>query len=219
MLKPTAKQRILTVRQRIGIMGIVLLFLTSLSGCSSVSAPDSTPTATAWQERSVALNRLSYWHINGKIAVRTPNDSGSATVDWMQESSRFNIALTAPLGVGGLKLTGQPGAVSLTTANGQRYTAASPEQLLAERWGWRLPVSNLNYWVRGLPAPQSPYQTNFDQYHRLSTLQQTGWTVQYLGYTRVGGLELPNRLTINSPALKTKIIIYRWDLGDGTTSG
>lgn len=206
------------MRQRIGMIGIVLLLLTSLSGCSGVTAPDSIPTATAWQDRSAALSRLQYWHINGKIAVRTPNDSGSATVDWLQNSSRFNIALTAPLGAGGLQLTGQPGAVSLTMANGQRYTAASPEQLLAERWGWKLPVSNLNYWVRGLPAPQSPYQSNFDSYHRLSSLQQAGWTVQYLGYTRVGSLELPNRLTITSSALKTKLLIYHWDLDPGSTS-
>ena len=47
----------------------------------------------------------------------------------------------------------------LQTSDGKRYNAASPEQLLAEQWGFHLPVSNMKYWVRGLPVPGIPATT------------------------------------------------------------
>lgn len=201
------------MRQTLWICGIAFLLFTGLSGCSSISAPESTPTSAPWKERLTSLSRIQDWNVNGKIAVQTTNDSGSATIDWAQRNSRFNIALSAPLGAGGLTLTGQPGLVTLIMSDGKRYTAKSPEQLLAERWGWQLPVSNLNYWIRGLPSPRSTYNGHFDMYNRLSSLEQDGWSIQYLGYTNVGSIELPNRITMSSAALKTKVVIHHWRLG------
>lgn len=187
----------------------LLVFL--LSSCSWVSTPPSAPGAQIpWKDRQVALNRIDNWKINGKIAVQTPQDSGSASIDWVQNQQRFNIALMGPLGTNSLKLWGQPGSVTMETSNGKRVTAGSPEQLLREQWGWDLPVSNLSYWVRGIPVPGGDFNGQYDQYHRLTSLVQNGWNVQYLSYMNVGAVDLPNRISISSAKLKTKIVVYQW---------
>lgn len=192
------------------IIGTALLAFT-LTSCSTVTTPPPAPEVKIpKQDRQAALNKIQNWDVSGKIAVQTPNDSGSASVDWAQNHSSFNISLTGPLGSGGMKLSGHPGNVTLITADGKSYTSSSPEQLLTEKWGFHLPVSNLKYWIRGLPAPGSVGNTQFDAYGRLSELSQQGWRVRYLGYSRINGIDLPTKIFANSKALNVKMMIYNW---------
>ncbi len=194
------------------LMISIVLFL---SACATIAPPTSTTTVTTpkytWAERQTSLKRIHQWQINGKIAVQTAQDSGSASFNWTQINRQYELSIMGPLGSGSIKLTGQPGAVLLITADGKSYTAKSAEQLLAERWGFNLPLSSLTYWIRGLPVPDMTYSKQLDTENRLSELTQQGWQIQFLNYTTVGKNDLPNKLAITSPVLKTKLIIYSWN--------
>src|SRR5690606_20516933 len=111
---------------------------------------------------------LDGWQINGKVGIRAPGDSGSGTLFWLQRRDYFDIRLSGPLGRGASRLTGHRGEVVLEVANQGRYQAASPEALLEEQMGWRLPVSHLIWWVRGLPAPDSRSRLTLDGDSRLA---------------------------------------------------
>jgi outer membrane lipoprotein LolB len=204
------KQRILTVARIIWIFVLTLWII----GCTTIAPPTQPPAVkTPRKEREVALNRIQSWQLNGKIGVQTAQHSGSANVDWTENHGRYTVSLTGPLGAGALKLTGQPGRVTMVTADGKRFTANNPEQLLAQHWGFHLPVSNLKYWVRGLPVPGVAYSSQSDAYNRLSSLMQQGWHVQYLSYMNTRGIDLPDRISISSPSLKTKLVIHQWKIG------
>lgn len=190
---------------------IVVWILTALSGCATV-APPAAPTSTVtWDARKTQLSRLQNWQLSGKIAVTTAQDSGSASVDWSQRAQNYTISLYGPLGANGMTLNGSAGRVTMQTSNGQTVSAASAEQLIAQQWGWKLPVSYLKYWVRGLPVPNLPQTSTFDGAHRLLALNQQGFSIQFSSYTTSGSLDLPSRLTINSPSFKSKIVIYKWN--------
>ncbi len=178
---------------------------------STASATSPSTISPSWSQRKIALTRLQQWQLNGKIAVQTAQDAGSASVDWLQAGKQYTISLFGPLGTHGMKLQGHPQQVTLTFADGKQYNANNPEELLAQQWGFRVPVSYLHYWIRGLPVPMVATNTmQFDDQHRLSSLSQQEWQVQFLGYTRVGTMDLPEKITITSAALKTKIVIYQW---------
>ncbi len=204
------------------VLGTLVCF-TALAGCASVSHPPATTTTTetpttsaqavSWKDRQAKLTSIQSFRVDGKIAVRTPRDSGSATVNWVQRHSSYSIALMGPLGSNGLKLQGQPGNVTLQTSDGKTYSANSAEQLLKERWGFHLPVSNMHYWIRGLPVPGMAANTRFDSDGRLSQLVQQGWNIQYLSYTKMGNVDLPEKMSITSPSLTVKIVIYQWNIG------
>jgi outer membrane lipoprotein LolB len=192
-----------------------LLFVSCLlTNCAT--KPKTTPalpiptTAPSWATRQAALNKLTTFTIKGKIAVQTPQESGSATLDWSQQQDHYLISLYGPLGAGGLKLSGQPGHITLKTNDGKTSTAGSPESLLKKVWGFNVPVSNLRYWVRGIPVPKLAYDSRLDNEHRLRQLIQAGYSIQFLGYTHTDGFDLPNKIFITSPSLKTKLIIYQW---------
>ena len=139
-------------------------------------------------------------------------DSGSATVGWMQHDVQYTVSMLGPLSTSALKLSDQPGLVTLEISDGKRFTASNPEELLAKQWGFNLPVSYLRYWIRGLPVPGIPSSDHYDASHRLTDLSQQGWQVQFLSYTRSNNLDLPSKLSISSPTLKVKIIVYSWDV-------
>jgi len=98
----------------------------------------------------------------------------------------------------------------LEVANQGRYEAPSPEALLEEQLGWRLPVSHLVWWVRGLPAPDSKSTLSLDGDSRLATLDQDGWQVQYLSYTEQNGYWLPERLKLHGQDLDVTLVIKDW---------
>lgn len=195
---------------------LICLIITSslfLVGCSTTSAPPSEPgVKMPWKNREHGLAKINAWNLNGKIGVQTAKDSGSASVQWTQSPGNYTLSFMGPLGSGGMTLKGRPGSVSLTTADGKTFTADSAESLLAEQWGYKLPVSYLKYWVRGMPVPNIASKTSFDQYNRLNSMQQQGWNIQYEGYTRTSLGDLPNKMNITSPSMRVKVIISSWQV-------
>jgi outer membrane lipoprotein LolB len=109
-----------------------------------------------------------------------------------------------------MTLTGQPGHVMLETASGKKFVANSLEQLFVQQTGLNLPVSDLYFWIRGLPVPNLPMQKQFDPYGRLSLLTQQDWQIQFLRYTHANQLDLPNKIFIKNQHINLKLVITTW---------
>jgi outer membrane lipoprotein LolB len=71
-------------------------------------------------------------------------------------------------------------------------------------------VSHLVWWVRGLPAPESKSTLNIDSNGRLATLQQDGWSLEYLSYTEQNGYSLPERIKLHGQDLDVTLVIKDW---------
>lgn len=197
-----------------GYIFLVLLF--SLAGCASVReqpGPLNHPVVS-WEKRQIALEHLQNWNISAVMAMRTQagNEGGTANLKWQQHQQDYSILLYGPLGADTTKIYGKPGRVFLETADGKKFDASTPELLLAQQTGWQLPVSDLYYWIRGLPAEGSPHRMQFDSSHHLVHLNQSGWTVDYLRYNTVNQIDVPTKLTLENIRLKIKIIINQWQI-------
>lgn len=198
-----------------------LFLLTTFSfflvSCTTVAPPQAPQVTTAkptnektWKSRENTLAQVKSWQVTGKIAVRTPKNSGTANVNWRENHGNYSVALSGPIGAGAMSLRGTPSSVTLTTSDGKKYSSGSAEQLLAQNWGFSLPVAHIRYWIKGLPVPGIPYKSQFDLENRLVSLQQAGFFIQYSNYTRSGSYDLPHRISMSSAQLKTKIVIYDW---------
>jgi outer membrane lipoprotein LolB len=200
------------------LLFIVILWLLTfgLSSCATVSSPPPVAVpqleAPSWGNRVQTLSNLQEWDLNALIAIRanTTRQAGSANLKWKQSQQRYDILLFGPLGAGAMKLAGTPGQVSLETADGKQFSAATPEALLRQQSGWNLPVSSLLYWIRGLPVPKLPAQKSFDAEHRLRQLSQQGWTIEYLRYQSIGKIDLPDKILLGNAEVNVKIIIKNW---------
>ena len=192
---------------------IVISLLALLTGCAGLTnreAIEGQGNPQLWKTHKAQISALDAWQINGKVGIRAPKDSGSGTLFWLQRQDYYDIRLSGPLGRGAARLTGRPGAILLEVANQGRYEAESPEALLEEQLGWRLPVSHLQWWVRGLPAPDSKSRVTLDSDSQLARLQQDGWDVEYLSYAEQNGYSLPQRIKLHGTNLDVTLVIKDW---------
>ncbi|TBU88346.1 lipoprotein localization factor LolB [Stutzerimonas kirkiae] len=192
------------------LIALLSLLLAGCAGLGPREAVEGTGNMQDWQIHKGRITPLDGWQVSGKIGIRAPRDSGSGTLFWLQRQDYFDIRLSGPLGRGATRLTGRADAVSLEIAGEGRFEASSPEELLAERLGWQLPVSNLFWWVRGLPSPDSRSRLSLDGDSRLQRLAQDGWEVQYLSYIEQNGYHLPERIRLQGHDLQITLVIKDW---------
>ena len=193
---------------------LLLLVLCSLiTACATLpQANQAHNAALSWKQRQTALTALTAWTIQGALAIGTAHTSESASLYLRQHQHHYQIDLFGPLGIGRNSLQGKPGEVTLTTSQGQQLHASSPEQLLHDTLGWSLPVSNLYYWLRGLPAPGITRHIRFDAYHHIHQLKQQGWSITYQRYAAVQQHDLPTEILLRYEGLRIKIVISQWQL-------
>ncbi len=192
---------------------LVFSLIALLAGCAGLAgreAVEGQGDREQWQAHKASVAALDGWQINGKVGIRAPKDSGSGTLFWLQRQGYFDIRLSGPLGRGAARLTGREGNVLLEVANQGRYEAESPEALLEDQLGWRLPVSHLLWWVRGLPAPGSKSRVTLDENSHLAHLEQDGWRLEYLSYTEQKGYRLPERIKLHGTDLDITLVIKDW---------
>lgn len=192
---------------------IVFSLITLLAGCAGLTGREAIEghgDAQQWKAHKDQISTLDAWQISGKVGIRAPRDSGSGTLFWLQRQDYSDIRLSGPLGRGAARLTGRPGSIVLEVANQGRYEAESPEALLEEQLGWRLPISHLLWWIRGLPAPDSKSKVTLDGASRLARLQQDGWDIEYLSYADQNGYSLPERIKLRGEDLDVTLVIKDW---------
>ena len=195
------------------IQHLLLAGLLLLAGCAGIGPREDVGgqgNAAGWRSHKAAVAVIDGWQISGKVGIRAPRDSGSGVLFWLQRRDYYDIRLSGPLGRGATRLTGREGDILLEVANQGRYQAESPEALLEEQIGWRLPVSHLLWWVRGLPAPDSRSRLTLNADSRLSQLEQDGWRVEYADYQQQNGYWLPQRLKLFGENLDITLVIKEW---------
>ena len=196
------------------IAGCLIGTLALLSGCTTLSLPSGPQTAfkkQSWQQRQQTLKKVQRWNIDGAFSIRQPGNSSIANYEWQQVGKSYNIRIHSSLGIYSVAINGRPGRITLRRSNNQSFSARSPEQLMQQQLGWRLPLSDLFYWLRGLPAP-GKYRPRFDPYGHLVDLQQQGWHVQFSQYVTVNKVDMPRILQLQSGNLIVRIAIKHWKL-------
>lgn len=124
-------------------------------------------------------------------------------------ASQYQIRLSGPLGSGTVMISRSGGAVTLRDGP-KTVTSANAESLLKQQTGIRLPVTNLYYWIRGIPAPGAVQGEKRDPAGHLTLLKQGGYTIQYLQYTSTAGTLLPTNVKLQGNGIFIKFIIKNW---------
>lgn len=167
----------------------------ALTGCQQFSKPQLPPQTvqpTAPEEAQSTNEAIDQFALQGKIGVRTPQQSGSAFFTWQQQQDKFDIELSGILGVGKTQITGSTGQVTLNSAKTGEIHADSPEELLERATGWHAPITHLIKWVQAKPATDSAV-VNKDQQQRITHITEDDWDV-YLSYAEQNNL--PNKLIL-----------------------
>lgn len=191
-----------------------LLLALLLVGCAQVpEMPSQAEQADRWFAHQRNIGRISNWFIDGRVGIKTEQQSGSASLFWRQNGNSFEMRIVAPLGQGTYILSGSPAGVQMRGPDNLLLTADTPEELMQIGLGWSVDLRGLRYWVRGLPEPDKAFQgLQLDAYGRLGSLDQSGFSVEIQRYADVEQYVLPEKLLIKNPDLQLKMVIKRWEL-------
>ena len=203
-MKIRARQHTL-LRARAHAVAGLMLAMALLSACIS-SAPPAEENSD-WARQRELLEAMDSWELRGRVNVRYDNESDTPRINWLQQGTEYSITLWGTFNAGYTTVIGQPGYVTLESG-GETLTASSPEELILQQLGYELPVSQLNYWVKGLPAPDSAAQLTFNDLNQLTTIRQQDWTVSLIDIRQYGALNLPRRVELMRPRNDIRLIFF-----------
>ena len=191
-------------------LALALALVFALAGCQTV--PVVPAPSVAWSVRRPALQTLDRFGLNGRVAVAVGNQGFNAGLRWTQSAAVTHLALTGPLGAGGVEVTADGGDLSVVTSNGRHLGNAAARTQLEDKLGFEPPLTSLRYWVLGVPDPTVPASVQLDSQQRLAGLTQGGWQVDYTSYMPVGAEWLPRLLTLHRAGVRVRMVVDGWQL-------
>ena len=196
---------------RFTFLAIVVL---ALSACSRFGQPEDDSLEQAlWAKQQSMAAAVTQWNLYARGALRLEGEAYTIGIRWQRyDDSRFTMLIEAPFGQGVLRIeTIAAGQYRLRLPNGQTYENTTVEALLDDAVGWSLPISGLDYWVRGLPHPETIYSHRLDSAGRAKSIRQDDWDIDYVEYFEVvSEPELPRRISLTNQTATLKLVIERW---------
>ncbi len=207
-----------TTHSRLTHRGLIpaLVLLIGLSACTRLPhLPDEPADEAAWQVHSEQLQRLQAWSLDGRVALRAPDDGWTASLQWSQWVDYMDFRLRGTFGIGTTRVRGSQDWMIIETSRGDVWETAHPEVELERLTGWRVPLAMLRWWMVGLPAPnEAPEERVVDGDGHLAYLEQGDWRVYYEDYAEYEGQMLPGRITVENEEVRLRIRIRDWLLGE-----
>ncbi|MBI5450914.1 MAG: outer membrane lipoprotein LolB [Gammaproteobacteria bacterium] len=150
------------------------------------------------------------WRLTGRMTLGDGRETWHLGVDWLQHGEYYQLLLlTAPLGRKVAEARGDLRRMELALPDQPAPLLGEPEQVLQQYLGWPLPLAELRYWLRGLPAPGSEAAgLARDPSGRVIHFVQRGWSADYRW---PAGAAVPDRLFLQSGPLQMRLVVDRWD--------
>lgn len=191
-------------------MKLIKLLILSLLITSCATIPEQSALQPLWEAHQQSMQKIDMWQLNGRIVISDEDSAWNSRVIWQQRPRNYQLVFNSPVG-GAMRLIGSEQQVVMNTADNKTFRAETPEKLVSEVLNMNIPVQNLHYWIRGIPAP-TQRQLNYilNENGQLQLLEQEGWTVSFKRYKYVDGVALPEKVFLQNEDYRVKIAVNRW---------
>ena len=197
---------------RLLLLGSTLL----LSACVSLTVPKTAKPHfqhVSSKKRQTQAKQLHSFQVDGAFSiVQSKQKPVLANYFWNQRNAGFyRIRVASSLNLFNATISGRPGSVTLWKSTTQHVVAPTPEDLLQQEMGWKLPIRHLFYWIRGVASPGKKHW-QLDAYGHITALEQQGWRIRYSHYTTINGIDLPSKVILTQQGVRITIVMKHWRL-------
>jgi outer membrane lipoprotein LolB len=167
------------------------------------------------------LQKLNEWAISAKVNVeRRGEHFSTAYLNWLAKKNSYQIDITSPAGIGHLQIINNAEGIIATTTQSdgtsKRYQVSNINEFINKLSGLALPVGQLQYWIKGIPAPQHSYgDEKYDANNHLIAINQQDWKVEWDRFKTEKGIALPHKIKATQQrggTLKVTLIIAEWKI-------
>ena len=193
--------------------------LHSFSGCTIIDQiqvlnpfTETDLTGDDWSSQRARIDALKHWNISGKIGIKTPDDTSSGFIDWHQQNQAYQIKISGALGLGATYIDGKPPYVSVKSAGKEEFTTTNPDELLKEQIGFAMPLTELQHWVKGLPAPGSDFKMTYYPDGTPNTMKQNDWDLTFSKFKnhQPENILLPGKIVVSGQGYRITLIAKTW---------
>jgi len=187
---------------------LVFALIALLAGCAVFEKGAGRPTVgPKVEEKNYSLKA---WLLEGRIGVQTANDAWQANLFWEHDADQDRLRVSGPFSQGMVSIILQKDLIYVNEGGGVTELSHDPDAMLRDRLGFVVPLSSLRYWIVGLPDPNHDHVPVYGGSGSLQGFQQSGWTLQFQRYMTVGDQVMPQKMAIQGPDVKLKLIADSW---------
>ncbi len=183
-----------------------------LAACTPAPVRPDQALLAGQSAREHTLAELESWTLRGRLAVSDGEHGGSGSLLWVRKPAAFDFVLRAPVTGRSFRLSGDGDHVRLEGLDQGMLEGRDARSVLQRALGWQVPMDQLDYWARGMRAPDSPAQLLFGADGLPEQLQQDGWTVEYRDWYGDTKPPLPRRVFARRGDDRVKLIVQSWSL-------
>ena len=187
----------------------LLLVSLGLSGCANLHVRPAYQLE--WEEHIEQIEQIQNWKVNAKLGFKSTDQSGSVSMNWLQQKANYTISLRGPLGSGFALIKGDQLMAEMQFQNKTFY--GTPEQLSDQSLGISLPFQSTLFWMRGIPSPShsSAERISFNSSGTANSFIQSGWLIELSRYEMTDRGYLPRKIIGQCDDNSFKLIISEWD--------
>jgi len=189
--------------------GALVACALALAACATPHVKPDDASLARQGERERVLAGQPNWQLAGRLGVSNAKDAGSGSLTWKQDGDAFRFSVHAPVTGKTWVLSGDDGHARLDGLREQAVESADAGSLLERELGWKVPVAELRYWVRGARSPGMA-SIEFREDGLPAVIVQGGWTVRYLDYDQAQDPPLPSKVFATRGDYKVRLAIREW---------
>ncbi len=191
----------------------------ALHGCEHLEREVKQPSTQEALSSQQRLQQLKQWKISAKVTVeRHGQHYSTAYLNWQQNGENYDINITSPFGDSHLQINKDGKAITATStvadAPVKKYNIKNIDDFANKLSGLKLPVEQLQYWIKGTPDPRQEYfQPEYDANNNLISIIQDDWYIQWNRFDPNQKPQLPHKIKATQEkngSLKVTVIIAEW---------
>lgn len=178
-----------------------------LAGCETLPPMTDLSPITVTDARQATA-----WELQGKLAIKTPDDKLSANIYWRHSKDRDELTLTTMLGTTVLTLNSTPNSAHLHI-DGKDFRDDNAQRLLERVSGWSIPLADLPLWITGQVGPNDQVIARDSQgkpKQLTNTQTPPPWQVAFLSWQSQSGTSVPHQLKLERGDLQLKLQLNQW---------
>lgn len=178
-----------------------------LAGCETLPPMTDLSPITVNDARQAKA-----WELQGKLAIKTPDDKLSANIYWRHSEDRDELTLTTMLGTTVLTLNSTSNSAHLHI-DGKDFSDDNAQRLLERVSGWSIPLADLPLWITGQVGPNDQVLESDSQgkpKQLTNTQTPPPWQVTFLSWQSQSGANVPHQLKLERGDLQLKLQLNQW---------
>ncbi len=184
---------------------LLLLSLILVSGCATKPSLKLVDPS-----RPPALTELNHWQLEARVAIQTPQDNVTASLDWQKNGDQFDFLMSGAFGVTYAHLVQEKSQATLDIPDHDTMIHSDSQILLQQALGWDFPIDALSYWVKGLPSGTPGEMVTRDKQNRITKIEMGYWQIDITKYRMFQGYDWPKMIKAQHPNMNIKVVAKKW---------